>query len=168
MKLLSPALIHKTDAGAVVVGVKSHDQVRHTFHKLSTIPRMQGIPFEGILVQETLSGHEIIIGGKQDLQFGPVVLFGLGGIFVQILKDTSLRVAPIGEREAEEMIKEIKSYPVLAGARGRKAANIKDIAQMISAVSNLMYKENVSEMDLNPCFAGDECVAADLRIITKG
>lgn len=161
MKVLSPRITHKTDAGGVKTGIESLQEARKAFKAMK---KLKG--FEAVYVQRQLKGKEIIIGGKTDSQFGPAVLFGLGGIFVEVFKDFSLRVCPITLKDADEMVKEIKGYAILKGARGEKAVNIPEIKQCILRASRLMMKEKPRELDINPLFADEkEVVAVDARVV---
>lgn len=161
MKIYSPKISHKTDIGGIKLNIQNPEQAKTAFKQLFRIPS-----FKGAYLQKMLSGTEIIIGGKRDAQFGPVVLFGLGGIYVELLKDISMRVCPISEKDAEEMIKEIKGYALLSGARGRQKANIQKIKSYLLRVSKLMVKEKIVELDINPLFAfGKEVLAVDARVV---
>ena len=153
---------HKTDIGGIITNIENHHQAELAFHKLK---RKRN--FNGVIVQKQLEGKEIIIGGKQDLQFGPVVLFGIGGVFVEIMKDFSLKIAPVTKKEAEYMIKSIQGYPILRGTRGEKSVNLNNIANAIVAVSNLISKHpEIQELDLNPLIVSENyCKAVDLRFI---
>ncbi len=170
LKAVSPHLIHKTDVGGVMINLRGPEEVMWAFDQIheNIKKKAKGIRLEGILVQKQLEGHEIIIGGKRDPQFGPVVLFGMGGIFVEIFHDVSIMIAPITKEDAMRMISEIKGFKVLEGARGQKSANLNEIALMITKVSNLMMNEDyIRELDLNPCFAGNKCTAVDYRVIVE-
>jgi acetyl-CoA synthetase (ADP-forming) len=129
--------------------------------------RKAKIEFNGVLLQKELEGKEIIIGGKQDPQFGAVVLFGLGGIFVELMKDVSLKIAPVTHSEANKMLKSIKGYPVLKGMRGEKEVNLRKIIETIVSVSQLINEHpEIKELDLNPLIVSEKyCKAVDLRII---
>lgn len=164
MKISSSKISHKTDVGGVKINLKNKEESRQAFSELKKIKG-----FEKAVVQEMVDGEEIIIGGKRDVQFGATILVGLGGIFVEIFKDYSLRVCPIGKREAGEMLKELKSYPILKGARGKKAINIDALKEMILKASEMMYKnEKIMEIDLNPVFVNEkEAVAVDARIVLE-
>jgi acyl-CoA synthetase (NDP forming) len=125
---------------------------------------------EGVSVQTMAPpGVEVIVGMSKDAQFGPVLMFGLGGILVEVLKDVSFRIVPLTERDAREMIKEIKGYPVLQGYRGQKPASIPALEQLIVKVSQFVEKNpQIKELDLNPIFAyPDKAVAVDARIILE-
>ena len=168
MKLVSKKLVHKSDIGAVITSIHSESEAIDALNKLQRVSIKHNVRFEGALMQKQLQGNEVIIGAKRDPQFGPTVLFGLGGIFVEIIKDYSLRVAPVSTTESIDMIKEIKGLPILMGARGKAKSNLWDIADTITKISKLMQKEkHVQEIDLNPCFSGDNCVAADVRVMVK-
>jgi len=122
----------------------------------------------GVSVQKMARpGVEVIIGVSTDAQFGPVVMFGLGGVLVEILKDVAFRIVPLEKKDAREMIKEIKGYPVLEGYRGQEAVNINKLEDMILKISKFVEKNpQIKELDLNPVFAyNDGAVAVDARII---
>lgn len=166
IKLDSPDIIHKTEKGAVKTGIKDEKELRKAIKSL--LKRAGKARIKSIIVQENCTGKEIIIGGTDDSQFGDVVLFGLGGIFVEVLKDVSVRVTPITRRDAESMITEIRGYPLLAGARGEKPVNTEAIIEAILNVSRMVDKEKkIKEVDINPLFADENGVkAADVRVIT--
>ena len=157
MKISSPDISHKSDVGGVMLNV-SADGARSTYDRI--IKQIKAVSpdarIEGVLVQQMVPpGHEVIIGLKKDDQFGHALMFGLGGIFVEVYKDVSFRVVPIGKREAHEMISEIKGYPVLKGIRGRKPANIEAIAQVLMSVSDMAEKERIIELDINPLIVNE-------------
>ena len=122
---------------------------------------------EGMLLQPMVSGKEVIIGMKEDLAFGPTILFGLGGIFTEALKDTSLRIAPISKATALEMIGEIKGIDILRGLRGEKGVDLGALADLLVKISKLsMAHPEVREIDLNPVMATEDgAVVVDARII---
>ncbi len=162
MKVISGKISHKSESGGVKINIQTLEQAKESFIKMK---RLAG--FAGVIVQQMAGGIEIIIGGVRDLQFGPCVLFGSGGIYAEVFKDVSLRICPVGRKTALEMVKSIKSYPILAGARGKEGANISKIADAITKVSSLMMKEkNIQELDINPLMATKSgVVAVDARII---
>jgi len=166
LKLDSPDIIHKTEKGAVIPNIKDEKALRAAVAVL--LRRAGKAKVRGIIVQEHCGGKEIIIGGTDDPQFGDVVLFGLGGVFVEVLKDFSVRVTPIARRDAESMVKEIRGYAILAGARGEKPVNIKAIADTLLKVSRMVEKERrIKELDINPLFVDEHGVkAVDVRVIT--
>lgn len=165
LKLISSQVIHKTDVGGILTGLTSEKEVGEGFRGLQTLARKLGVSVEGILAQEMLSGFEMIVGGKIDEQFGGVVLVGFGGIYTEVYRDVSLRIAPIGLKEAEEMTKELKAYRILTGFRGRRA-NLKELAAAIVSASKIVANEEIKEMDINPLFVDEKkAVAADVRIM---
>ena len=148
LKVSSNKIIHKSDCGGVITNINNKKDAVENFNKLKRISK-------NIIAQKMVYGKEIIIGMKKDPQFGPVVMFGLGGIFVEIMKDVVFRICPIEKKEAIEMIKEIKSYSILEGVRGEKKVNINKIADIIVKISNLSLKEDINEIDLNPVIIND-------------
>ncbi|MEM0372509.1 MAG: acetate--CoA ligase family protein [archaeon] len=169
MKVDSPKIIHKSDAGMVVLNVNSVSGVHSAFNEIMKKAKKKKAKVNGILVQKQGSGYEIIVGAKRDPQFGPVVLFGLGGVFVEIMKDVAMRVAPVTRAEAHRMIKETKAYAVLNGARGGIKADLEALTSLIAKISNLMMdNDEIVELDLNPCFLDDRgYIVADARIMVK-
>jgi len=120
---------------------------------------------EGILVQKMGFGREIALGMKRDLQFGPVLMFGLGGIFIETLKDVSFRICPLSKKTAKEMIKEIRGYPVLKGQRGKRGINIEKLVEIILQLSKLSLENpEIKEIDFNPIFVDEKTAkVADLK-----
>ena len=170
LKIASPDVIHKSDAGGVKLGITGADQVGNAYSDIDSSIR-QGFPkakIQGVSVQTMARpGVEVIIGMSKDPQFGPVLMFGLGGVLVEILKDVSFRIVPITRKDAREMIKEIKGYPILKGYRGQEPADIPSLEQLLVKVSKFVEKySEIKELDLNPIFAyKDGAVAVDARII---
>lgn len=161
LKAIGKKIIHKSDIGGVKLHIASKNEALHAFHSLQKI---HGI--EKVAVQPMVKGIEIIIGGKRDMQFGPVVLIGSGGIYTEILKDVSMRLCPVTKKDAMEMICELKIYPILMGSRGQKKINVNRLAQLLVNVSHLMRNEKISELDLNPVMATPQkIVVVDVRII---
>ncbi|HJX70284.1 MAG TPA: acetate--CoA ligase family protein [Dehalococcoidia bacterium] len=172
LKIASPDIIHKSDAGGVKVGLKNATQVSNAYREIITSVKKKHpkAKIEGVSVQPMAKpGVEVIIGMSKDAQFGPVLMFGLGGIFVEILKDVSFRIVPLTRRDAREMIREIKGYPVLEGYRGQEPANIPLLEEMLLKVSDFAEKNpEVKELDLNPIFAyRDSAVAVDARVVLE-
>ncbi|SIR89013.1 acetate--CoA ligase family protein [Natronorubrum thiooxidans] len=170
MKIVSPDISHKSDIGGVKVGV-ADDDVYDAYEDLVARARnyQPDATILGVQVQELVDldvATETIVGMNRDPQFGPLLLFGLGGIFVEILEDTSVRVAPIGESEAHEMVEEIQATPLLRGARGRDPADIDAIVETIQRLSQLVTDfPAILELDINPLVAGPDGVQAiDLRL----
>ncbi|HEX7627449.1 MAG TPA: acetate--CoA ligase family protein [Candidatus Methanoperedens sp.] len=170
MKISSPDISHKSDVGGVVLNVTA-SEAGSTYDKilLKIKKAAPDAKIEGILVQQMAPpGHELIVGLKKDPQFGHALMFGLGGIFVEVYKDVSFRVIPIEKKEALDMISEIKGYPILKGIRGRKPADIEAIAAVLVAVSEMAQKENILELDINPLIVDEKgAVAVDARAMVE-
>ena len=172
LKISSPDVIHKSDAGGVKLGLANATQVGRAYSQIIASIR-QAYPeahIEGVSVQRMAPpGVEVIVGMSKDPQFGPVLMFGLGGILVEILKDVAFRIVPVTQRDAHEMIREIKGYPVLEGYRGQKPVNIAALEDLIVKVSQFVEENpQIKELDLNPVFAyPDKVVAVDARIILE-
>ena len=172
LKIVSPDVIHKSDSGGVKLGLANAAQVGKAYSEiLSAIKRhYPKAKIQGISVQKMArSGVEVIIGMTKDAQFGPVLMFGLGGILVEVLKDVSFRIVPLAKRDAREMIKEIKGYPLLEGYRGQEPADIPFLEDLILKVSDFVDKNpEIKELDLNPVFAyKNRAVAVDARVILE-
>ncbi|MDQ2049005.1 acetate--CoA ligase family protein [Natronolimnohabitans sp. A-GB9] len=170
MKIVSPDISHKSDIGGVKIGVADED-VYDAYEDLVARARnyQPDATVLGVQVQEQVDlddATETIVGMNRDPQFGPLLLFGLGGIFVEILEDTSVRVAPIGEDEARAMVDEIQATPLLRGARGREPADVDGVVETIQRLSQLVTDfPSVLELDINPLVAGPDGVQAiDLRL----
>ncbi len=169
MKIVSPDVIHKTDVGGVILNV-GEGSAKASFERLRGIAEANGFRFEGVLIERMAPpGVETIIGAKRDPQFGPVVMFGLGGIFVEVFKDVSFRVAPIDRGDAVEMLAELKAYPLLRGIRGRKPADVESLVDSLLTVSRMMVElEVIEELDLNPVIAYEKgCRVVDARVILR-
>jgi acyl-CoA synthetase (NDP forming) len=172
LKIASPDVIHKTDSGGVKLSLNNMTEVRKAYDEILRKVGKQypGAVVHGVSVQKMVRpGTEVIVGTSKDPQFGPVIMFGLGGIFVELLKDVSFRVIPVVRRDAQEMIDEIKGYPVLKGYRGKEPASIPALVEIILKVSKLIEENSrIKELELNPIFAyRDKAVAVDARIILE-
>ncbi|WP_456453518.1 acetate--CoA ligase family protein [Thermococcus sp.] len=175
LKLMSPQILHKSDAKVVLLNIKNPEELRQKWEEIHENARRYRPDAEilGVLVAPMLKvGKEIIIGVTEDPQFGHALMFGLGGIFVEVLKDVTFRIIPIEEKDAWKMLREIKSYPILAGARGEPPADMKAIVDLMLRVSKLVddLRDYIKEMDLNPVFVypeGEGAVVVDARIILK-
>lgn len=172
MKIVSPDIIHKTDAGGVKVGVKDEEEARMAYQEIvsKAIKYNKKAQICGIIVYSMVpQGTEIIIGMIKDPHFGPVVMFGMGGIYVEVLKDVSFRIIPLEERDAEGMITEIKGYEIIKGIRGEPPRDIQAIEEVLMKVSKLtMENPEINEIDLNPIFVFKEGLqVVDARIILK-
>ncbi|MGC1120315.1 MAG: acetate--CoA ligase family protein [Candidatus Methanofastidiosia archaeon] len=171
MKIVSEDIIHKTEVGGVRVGISSVDEVREAYTDIMTRARKKypDANLRGIIVCEMVEkGVETILGMSSDPQFGPVVMFGLGGIYVEVLKDVSFRVAPLSRKDAEEMLHEIKTIPLLYGVRGGEKKDIASLEEAIYRLGLLAAETpEIAEMDINPLMVLDKqkgCKVVDARI----
>ena len=174
MKIVSPDIIHKSDAGGVKVGVKTDDELKSAFRTITenTLKYKSDAKIKGVLVQEMVkSAKETILGASQDPTFGPVIMFGLGGIYVEVLKDVVFGVAPIDEQEAINMVESIKTIKLLKGVRGEKPSDLKAIADSLQRLSQLVVDfQEIKEFDINPLLVLEEGKGArvvDARIILR-
>jgi acetyltransferase len=166
MKVVSPDILHKSEHGGVIVGIRDEASARAAFETIRE--RAAGTDFRGVVIYPLIRGsQEVLVGLSRDPQFGPVIAFGLGGIYTEVLRDVALRVAPIDHAEAAAMIRSLRSFPILAGARGQRPCDLDALADLLVKVSTLPFRyPAVTELDLNPVFAGPEAaVAGDVRII---
>jgi acetate---CoA ligase (ADP-forming) subunit beta len=170
LKIVSPDVVHKSDSGGVKLNLKNieevagaYDEILNAVKKACPAAKILGVSVQAMAPP----GVEIIIGVSRDKQFGPVIMFGLGGVWVEVLKDVAFRLAPITEFDASEMISEIKGYKLLNGFRGQPAVKIPELEKMLLAVSDFISRNpGVDELDLNPVFASaDGAVAVDARIV---
>lgn len=172
LKICSHDVVHKTDSGGVRLGLANAAQVGRAYSEIASSVR-QAYPearIQGVSVQSMAPpAVEVIVGMSKDPQFGPVLMFGLGGILVEVLKDVSFRIVPVSERDAGEMVREIKGYPILKGYRGQKPASIPALEKLIVKVSQFVERNpQIEELDLNPVFAYPaKAVAIDARIILE-
>jgi acyl-CoA synthetase (NDP forming) len=170
VKVVSPDIVHKTDVGGVRLGLKTPEEVSRAFHEVTAAARqhMPQARILGVSVQrQAAPGVEVIVGMSKDPQFGPVIMFGLGGILVELFRDVSFRIVPLEPRDARQMIREIKGLPLLMGYRGQPPADLDALERLILRVSELVeaYPE-IAELDLNPVFARpDGAEAVDARIV---
>lgn len=164
-KIVSPAIIHKSDVKGVVVGIKDDQTLIQTLERLS---KLDG--FVGMLIAEMVKGLELIIGAKNDVQFGPMILVGMGGIGVEIYKDVSLRMAPLTVRDTDHMINELAAKKLLTGYRGAEPINMDALQKTMVRFSKLMMdlKGVVESVDLNPVMCtAKTCIVVDSRIMLK-
>lgn len=172
LKVTSKKITHKSDAGGVRLGVTTREEVERAYEEIltSVAQKHPHTVIEGITVQRAARpGLEVIIGMYKDVQFGPVLMFGLGGILVEVLKDVSFRIVPLTKKDAASMIREIKGYPLLEGYRGREAVDVSSLEEALLKLSGFIetYPE-VKEFDLNPVFAyRDGILAVDARVILE-
>lgn len=163
VKVVSPRVVHKTEVGGVVTGVSGEAGLRAAFERLSRIEA-----FQGVVVDETLAGIELIVGAKNDAQFGPVVLVGVGGIGVELYRDTAIRMAPLTEKDAHGMLRCLRAHEILDGFRGKEPVNRDLLVRLLLAFSNLVMEigDQVESIDLNPVIcSSSRCAAADARIM---
>jgi acetyl coenzyme A synthetase (ADP forming)-like protein len=173
-KIASPQILHKTDVGGVIVGIDNTDELITAYERITSNARrlVPDADIWGIVVQEMLPpSQELILGMNRDSQFGPLLMTGLGGVYVEVLKDVSFRLAPVGKEEAKEMLQELKSYWLLQGARGEPAADIEAVIDSILRISQLVNEfPEIDELDINPLRVlekGKGCLAADARIVLR-
>ena len=170
VKIISRDIIHKSDAGCVKLNVENPEAVREAYKQVTenAFKFDSKAKIEGILVEEMLPrGIEVAVGGIKDVEFGPTVMFGLGGVFIEVLKDMSFRVAPISEDEAREMIREVEGFKLLQGYRGIKPVDLNVLVEILVKTSRLLLENpEINQLDFNPiiCWNGNAKVA-DARII---
>ncbi len=172
LKIVSPDILHKSDVGGVIINLKNPEEVKDAHRKILSNVKKHKADAEiiGILVQEMApKSTEVIIGATKDPQFGPALMFGLGGVFVEILEDVTFRIAPITEQDAREMITEVKAYPLLKGYRGQPPADIDTIVSILLKTSKLvMDHQEIKELDLNPIMVYEKgAKTVDARIILE-
>ena len=172
LKIVSPQVLHKSDAGGVLINIEDEDGVRAGYRKIleNIKAKVPGAVIAGILVQEMApSSTEIIVGSTKNPTFGPTIMFGLGGIFVEILKDVSFRLAPITKTDAEEMIREIRSYKILEGARGMPKADQEAIVDILLKTSKMLMEcPEIKELDMNPVLVYEKgAKIVDARVILE-
>ncbi len=170
MKIVSPDIIHKTDAGGVKLNIKDEKEAELAYQEIIFKAKKYNkkVKISGVIVYPIVpQGTEIIIGMMKDPHFGPVIMFGLGGIFVEVLKDISFRILPIEERDAREMIAEIKGYEILKGAREEAPKDIEAIKILLMKISQLSIENpEIKEIDLNPIFVFEKGLqVVDARMI---
>jgi len=172
LKLISPEVLHKSDFGGVALGLEDSDEIRAAMAIMSQRCREKGCRIEGFLLEEQIQGgHEIVIGGFHDSSFGPVVMLGLGGIFVEILRDISFRICPITRTDALEMLDELRGAALLRGARGGMRVPdeiVVDALLSVGGENGLFFQlsDAIGELDINPLIVSPQgAVALDARIV---
>jgi acetate---CoA ligase (ADP-forming) subunit beta len=172
LKVVSAEVVHKSDAGGVVLGLDGADAVRAAFDRLTDVvaARVPGARIEGALVcrQITGAGAEMIVGAMRDPTFGPTVMLGAGGVFTEVLRDVAFRLAPLRHDDGLDMLRELRAYPLLDGFRGQPPVDRRALAEVAVRLGELMLdRPDVTEVDLNPVLAlADGCVPVDARIMT--
>ncbi len=172
LKIVSPDILHKSDVGGVAVGLKNVESVKEAFKQILANVRKHSpkAHIAGVLVQEMApASTEVIVGAIKDPQFGPALMFGLGGIFVEVLKDVTFRIAPVSEDEAREMITEVRAYPLLKGYRNTPPADVDAIVKIILKTSKLVVEHpEIKELDLNPIMVYEKgAKTVDARIVLE-
>jgi acetyl-CoA synthetase (ADP-forming) len=172
LKIVSPDILHKSDVGGVAVGLDDAKSVRQAFRQILLNVRKHSpkANIVGVLVQEMAPpSTEVIVGAIKDPQFGPALMFGLGGIFVEVLKDVAFRITPVSEDEAREMITEVRAYPLLKGYRNTPPADVDAIVKIIMNVSRLVSEHpEIKELDLNPIMVYEKgAKTVDARIVLE-
>jgi acyl-CoA synthetase (NDP forming) len=167
LKVDSPLILHKTEFGAVIVNIKNEAELKEKIILLEKNLKAKKIQKYDFVAQEMVKGVELIIGIKSDQTFGKVVVFGLGGIFVEVMKDVSMRIAPLSRKDCEEMIDEIKGKKLLEGYRNMPAVNKEKLVELLMKTSKIAVNEkNILELDFNPVMANENrAYAVDARII---
>ena len=165
LKGYSTKILHKTEKGLVKFKIDDEKKLEKVFDEIMKLARR--IKIEGVLVQKMEQGIELVCGMKRDVSFGPVLMFGLGGIFIEVLKDISFAISPITKKEALDMVKEIKGYEILNGYRGQPCVEINRIADVLIKLSNLSSEHSeIKEIDFNPIFAdGKKVIVADAKLL---
>lgn len=162
-KVVSPQILHKSEVQGVAPGILDAARLADTYERFSRLPG-----FEGVVVAEMLSGHELILGAKNDFQFGPVILLGIGGTAVEIYKDTVTRMAPLQARDVQAMLGCLRGHRLLTGHRGVAGVNVPKLTEMVLRFADLVMSlgDRIDSIDLNPVFCSPErCTVADARII---
>ena len=161
-KIIGP--LHKSEVGGVIVGIANHDELVSAWQRLSRLEH-----FEGVLLQEMIGGAEVIIGAKKETGYGHVVMFGLGGIFTEVFKDSQFALAPLGLQESERLIRSIRSIKMLEGVRNQKGMSIAKLADYLTRISMLVHDfPQISEIDLNPVKGeGEDLSIVDCRMILE-
>lgn len=170
MKIVSPDIAHKSDVGGVTLGLKDAKSVRKAYKEMiaRVAEAAPNAKITGVAIQNMApQGIEVIVGATTDPQFGPVMMFGLGGVFVEVLKDVAFRIVPLEPRDAAQMVREIRGLPILQGARGAQPADLPALESLIVKVSQFVVAHpEVAELDLNPVFAYPSgALAVDARIV---
>lgn len=162
-KIVSPQVIHKSDVKGVAVGITSPEELKTVLRRFKKIKG-----FTGVIVEEMVEGIELIIGAKIDYQFGPMILLGMGGTGVEIYRDSTLKMAPIGEADIDSMIENLKAKKLLRGYRGAEAINLANLKKLLISFSRMTMKieQYIESIDLNPVICNShDCVVADARIM---
>jgi acetyltransferase len=168
LKLIAAEVVHKTESGAVVLSLKSAEEVQAEGQKLLSKTLGKG----QLLIQEMVQGTEVLLGARTDPQYGPFLMVGLGGILVEVLKDVALRLLPVDEREARDMLKELRGYKVLEGVRGEKPRDVEALVRAMVGLSEVFaaHRNHLSDLEINPLMVraeGGGVAAVDVRLVRK-
>ena len=168
LKIISQKALHKTELKAIRV-VKQEEDLEKEFNELLKLNKKKRLNMDGILVQEFVEGKEIIVGLKKDMTFGHVIMLGLGGIFVELLKDVTFRACPITKEDSQSMINDLKGNKILFGFRGEKGVNIELLKELLVKTSKIPLKnQKIAELDINPLIINDKkALVVDARIVLK-
>jgi acyl-CoA synthetase (NDP forming) len=172
LKVISPDILHKRDVGGVITNLKDGEEASTALAEMKRglTERIPQARVEGFLLEETVpKGIELIIGGLRDPQFGPAVMFGTGGIAVELTKDVSFRLAPLSREEVLDMMREVKSYPLLTGFRGSKPVDVEKLVSVVMKVSDVLLEmEEIRELEINPLIVSERgAAAADVRVLLE-
>jgi acetyltransferase len=173
LKVASTKMSHKTDVQGVKVDLRNSDEVGKAFHDLTSRLRKHDPNLEVLVQKMVTGGHEVILGMTRDANFGPLIMFGLGGVFVEVMRDVSVRIHPLTDVDAQSMVRRIKGFPLLAGARGEKAVDVERIEECLLRLSQLVtdFETDLEEMDINPFIVTDRAdtsMIVDARIYLTG
>ena len=170
LKVVSPDIVHKRDVGGVILSLQDSEEASAAIHEMTrnlrrAAPEAHITGF--LLVEMVPPGIELIVGGLRDPQFGPAVMFGTGGIAVELLKDVSFRLAPVSRAEAYTMMREVKSYPLLTGFRGSRPVDVEQLVSAVMALSDILLTlEEIREIEINPLIISETgAVAVDARVV---
>ncbi len=172
IKIFSRQIVHKSDVGGVITGIASADELGRAYDRMmaNIAKNAPGAEVGGVIVQKQMpKGVEVVVGGLRNDQFGPVVMFGMGGIYVEVFKEVSFRLAPLDKEEALRQVRETKVYKLLQGVRGDKPCDIDALCEVIVNTGRLLaeYPE-IAELDFNPVFCyPDGCTVVDARLVLK-
>ena len=171
LKVVSPDIVHKSEAGGVKLNLRSREEVLQAWAEVteSALRYHPGAQLCGMLVSPQVQDmQEVIVGALWDAQFGPAVMVGLGGVFVEIFKDVAFDLAPVTPAQAERMLRSLKAWPILAGARGKEGISLPALSRLIADVSRFAAEQPVAELDLNPVFCDREkALVGDARLLLR-
>lgn len=167
MKIYAPGILHKSDIGGIKAGIDTKEKFEKAWEELSSLSKKEKGLIKGFLIYRMLFGKEVVLGMKRNNSFGPVLMAGLGGIFVEILKDISFGICPLSERQALDILKRLKIYPILLGRRGEKGVNIRSLVDIMRKLCSLSQKETyIQSIDFNPIIVNSKkAIVVDPKFI---